>query len=75
MHELLPVGQYLLDDGRAVVGLDEFQLRAAAREGWRLQAVADARLEFRLHSQRRNHAAPPVTAKPAVQFDLLAGPI
>lgn len=81
MGEAFPVGQYSLEDGRIVVGLDEFQLRASARESWRRQAVADERLALRLAAQRRTHAAPGTVAGTVgdlggpiagLQMDLLA---
>jgi hypothetical protein len=49
----LPVGDYALADGRRFVGMDDFQLRAAAREAWRRQQIADAHLARRLAASPR----------------------
>lgn len=48
----LPVGPYTLADGRQFVGMNEFELRAFCREGWRQQQVADIRLAYRLEAMR-----------------------
>lgn len=65
--EELPVGHYQLADGRAFYGLNEFELRAFCREGWRLQRIADIRLELKLDAQRPPTPATPRPAKPVLQ--------
>lgn len=50
--EGLPVGWYTLPDGRRFYGMNDFELRAASREAWRLQQIADVRLAIRLDAQR-----------------------
>lgn len=44
----LPVGAYALDDGRKVRGMNEFELKASARQAWGDQARANESLERRL---------------------------
>jgi hypothetical protein len=61
----LPVGAYHLGDGRQFVGLDDFQLRAMARDGWRRQQIADAALFRKLDAARSARAARPA---PPLEF-------
>lgn len=65
--EALPVGWYELPDGRRFYGMNDFELRAAARDAWRLQQIADARLALRLDAQRPQQSAHHRPAKPVLQ--------
>lgn len=47
------MARYTLKDGREFRALDDWEIRAAAKEGWRQQQVADARLERQLDADRR----------------------
>lgn len=55
----LMVGWYEMPDGRLVHGMNELELKAFARESWRLQRLADIRLELVLEAQRPAAVAPP----------------
>jgi hypothetical protein len=56
--ESFPLGWYTLPDGREVYGMNEFEIRAAARDAMRKQLAADQVLERRLASLRQDHDAP-----------------
>lgn len=64
---VLPVGWYTLADGRKFYGMNEFELKAAAREGWRLQQIADFSLSLRLQAFCPTASHPPAPAKPVLQ--------
>ena len=63
----LPVGRYTLPDGREVVGLSDFELRAVARDGWRRQAMADAALEAKLKRLRSELGGSSSVPAPVIQ--------
>lgn len=50
--ENFPLGWYVLLDGRRVYGHNDLELRAMARESWRVQRLADLALEVRLDALR-----------------------
>lgn len=72
---VLPVGHYSLD-GRQYYGMNEFEIRAAAREAWLGQQRKDIRLAMKLDAIRRSSPSdrpvPPGPA-PLAQPDLFSG--
>lgn len=74
MEDQLPVGWYELEDGRQVYGMTDFEVRAAARDGWRRQQAADLLLAQKLAAARPAAVAAPAPARPLFQTgDLFGG--
>lgn len=64
--ENFPLGWYVLLDGRRVYGHNDLELRAMARESWRVQRLADFALEVRLDALRA--VAGPLVASATVFY-------